>query len=739
MCLPDSLAMRRIIIRSILVLITLIVGFAVWAFWPESAAADLDDIPTSYDYDVTIRRDRWGVPHVYGTTDADVAYGLAWAHAEDDFLTIQQSILAARGDLAVHYGVDAAPNDFLVATVRMWDSIDARYETDLSPELRAILDSYADGLNHYAATHADEAFRGLFPVDGKDILAPSVHKSPLFFGLDGTLGELLGPEPPADDAVPIETTAFGDIRFGSNFLAVAPHRSEDGSTHFASNSHQPWDGPVAWYEARVHSEEGWDMTGALFPSMPVLALGHTPNLAWTFTVNHGDFVDLYRLDIDPADEDRYRVDGEWLDLEVTDVPIEVKIFGRFRWTVTEQAYWSIFGPVLKTSHGTYAVRYAGMDTIGIYEQLYRMSKAADFEEWHEAMARRDGLPSFNVGYADSEGTIYYVYNGLIPDRDPGYDWSLILPGDTTATLWTEYLAFDELPQVRDPDAGFLQNSNSAPFSAAGPGSLDPSSFPAPAGFEEWETNRSLRSLELFGNDEAISRTEFVSYKFDRTFAEESDAVDMIGRLLDLDPATFNNAYGLERIDVDDALDALAAWDREADPIDRATALVVHTLVNINDASRDQWPDLEINPSRLTVSNVPGDLLEQAFAEAIATLVQNYGTPTPPWGEVNRLRRGDVDVALGGGPDLLHAVYGAEEVDGSLSGIAGDAYVLVVTWTADGELISESIHQYGAATIRDDSPHYSDQALLFANRELKDTFFDEAELLENLESEYRPGE
>ncbi len=732
--------MRRFLIRSSLTIITLIVAFAIWAFWPESPDRVLDDITTEYDYDVVIRRDTWGVPHIYGTTDADVAYGLAWAHAEDDFLTIQQSIVAARGDLAVHYGVDAAANDYLVGAIRMWESIDARYETDTSPELRSILDAYADGLNHYAATHQDEAFQGLFPLDGKDILAPSVHKSPLFFGLDGALGNLLGDEPPAADAERLDQPqAFGDTRFGSNFFAVSPERSEGGATHFASNSHQPWDGPVAWYEARVHSEEGWDMTGALFPSMPVLALGHTPDLAWTFTVNHGDFVDLYRLDVDPDDENRYRVDGEWYELEVGEVPIEVKILGRFRWTVSQEAYWSIYGPVLKTDHGTYAVRYAGMDTVGIYEQLYRMAKAEDFDEWRQAMARRDGLPSFNVGYADRDGNIFYLYNGLIPDRSPNYDWSLVLPGDTLETLWQEYLAFDDLPQVENPPRGFLQNSNSSAFSAAGPGTLNPADFPTAAGFETWETNRSLRSLELLGNDESIDRDEFLTIKFDRAYAEESDPVAFVERLLAVDRLAFTSDHDVDRSTLDFALDTLAEWDREADPADRATALVILTMVNINDASTDRWPDLEFNASRLTVSEVPDDLLERAFAEAIGTLDEYNGNVSPAWGDINRLRRGDVDIPIGGGPDLLHAVYGAPEVDGSLSGIAGDAYVLIVTWTADGELISESIHQYGAATIREDSPHYADQATLFAERRLKDTFFEEADLLANLERAYRPGE
>ncbi|MFN2217352.1 MAG: penicillin acylase family protein, partial [Anaerolineae bacterium] len=177
--------------RIAAVILVLLLAAAVYVFWPETA--DFDGlIDASAAYDVRILRDEWGVPHIFGQTDADVAYGLAYAHAEDDFLTIQQTMLAARGKLATVYGLDATPNDYMVHLLRIWDVVDAAYAEDLSQEVRAICDAYADGLNRYAALHPDEAFPGLFPATGKDVLAGSVHKSPLFFGLDGVLGELFG-------------------------------------------------------------------------------------------------------------------------------------------------------------------------------------------------------------------------------------------------------------------------------------------------------------------------------------------------------------------------------------------------------------------------------------------------------------------------------------------------------------------------------------------------------------------
>ena len=139
-------------------------------------------------YDVEILRDTYGVPHVYGQTDADVAFGLAYAHAEDDFLTLQQSTVAARGHLASVYGIDAAPNDFMVGALHIWDFVEAQYERDISLHMKTVLNGYADGLNQYASEHPDEVLPGVFPIYGIDIVAAFVHKQPLFFGLEGNIG-----------------------------------------------------------------------------------------------------------------------------------------------------------------------------------------------------------------------------------------------------------------------------------------------------------------------------------------------------------------------------------------------------------------------------------------------------------------------------------------------------------------------------------------------------------------------
>ena len=383
-------------------------------------------------YNVRILRDTWGVPHVFGVTDADVAYGLAYAHAEDDFLTIQQTLVAARGKLASVYGVDAAPNDYMVHLLRIWDVVEAGYESDLAPGTRLILEAYADGLNHYAALHPDEVLLAeVFPVDGLDIVAGSVHKSPLFFGLDNTLAELFEDTrqrevsnkaawiPYLGEPADLSGVAYlwddGGLDYGSNTLAVGPGRGADGATFLAVNSHQPWEGAVTWYEAHLHSQEGWDAVGGVFPGSPVVIHGHNRHLGWAYTVNYPDLADVYVLEINPEDPNQYRFDGEWLELEVRQALIRVNIYGGMGVTVKREVLWSVYGPVVRQDHGVYALRYAGYGLVNIWEGLYRMNKAANFAEWRAA-AKAGGLPNFNVGYADGQGNIYYLYNAMLPLR-----------------------------------------------------------------------------------------------------------------------------------------------------------------------------------------------------------------------------------------------------------------------------------------------------------------------------------
>lgn len=296
-----------------------------------------------------LERDDDGVPTIYGATDAATAFGLAYAHSEDDFATIQRQVLAVRGELGAVDGRSGAEADYFGKLIDVHGQLAAGMG-QVSPEARAMAQAYADGLNLYAARHPKEVLRPqIFPFTGADVIGGFALVSPLFFGVDDTVSRLFsGRDLPPDG---------GSEERGSNAFAFAPHRTADGSTTLVSNSHQPWQGAAAWYVARVASGEGWSMQGALFPGSPVILMGHNAHLGWTNTVNRADLTDVYELVLDESGK-RYRLDGEWLDLEHRHVWLKVKM-GPVTVPVRQSLWGSAHGPVIKNNNGAFAIRYAG--------------------------------------------------------------------------------------------------------------------------------------------------------------------------------------------------------------------------------------------------------------------------------------------------------------------------------------------------------------------------------------------
>ena len=672
-----------------------------------------DSATLAHVANVRILRDVWGVGHVFGNSDADAAFGLAYAHAEDDWPTIQAVLAAARGRLSLlAFSKQARANDYLVALVHVAEQADAQYPT-LSPELRAVLEAYARGLNYYAFRHPHEADGRLLPFTGKDIAAGFAHKLPILVGFTDVVSALLG-NPPANvgDEVRLSSAAGPT---GSNAHAVLRSRSPDDVTRLNVNSHQPWEGPVAWYEVQVHSQEGWNMTGGTFPGAPFVLHGHNDHLGWAHTVNSPDLVDVYKLTMRPGGSLEYRLDDRWLPLEVSEASIAIDT-GFFTWTAHKNVYRSVHGPVVETDRGFYAVRYAGMDrALRAAEQWFRMNKSRDLAQWKAAMAIQ-GIAKYNTVYADRDH-IYYVYNALLPIRAEGHDYRRVLPGDRAELVWRSYLPFEALPQVENPRAGFVQNCNSTPYQTTlGDDNPRADAFPEAAGIETKMNNRAHRSLALFGGTSPIARADFLRFKWDNTYAPEAPIFEKLIRPL---LSSFQPATDDERR----AIELLRTWDGRADEGSTGGALAIA-------AWRPMADDGQVVPKEKTADPAV------ALRRAIELLRGNFGGVEVRLGDVQRLRRGSVDLPLGGGPDVLNATY-TKVRDGRLVAYQGDSYVLIVELTRAGA-VSSSVHQYGASN-RPSSPHYADQAPLFIRRELKKSWREEADIRAHLEREYRPGE
>jgi penicillin amidase/acyl-homoserine-lactone acylase len=235
------------------------------------------------------------------------------------------------------------------------------------------------------------------------------------------------------------------------------------------------------------------------------------------------------------------------------------------------------------------------------------------------------------------------------------------------------------------------------------------------------TNRALRALELLGSDVSITREEFEAYKFDTAYSRRSLVAERVAEIESI-PAPAGPLR--------EAQELLGRWDLRTDRRNPAAALALLTLRPKDDGGLD----LPVGQG-LTGR----DALLRRLEEAAAELKRVHGRLDVPWEEVNRLKRGRVDIGVGGAPDVLHAVYGRRDGPGHLRGVAGDSYVLLVEWDRQGHVSSRSLHQYGSATNDARSPHYADQAPLFAQCRLKPVWFEEADVRAHLEREYAPGD
>lgn len=693
---------------------------------PGPAVPEPTALAEDYTRQVVIQRDRWGIAHIKGRTDNAAAFGLAYAHAEDDFPLILTTLVAARGELArLRLAKISLANDYLVQLLGTREQAE-RQHREMPEDFKAFLAAYAEGLNYYAHRHPDEADPRFFPITGKDIVAGFAHKLPLLMGVGQVLQDLYArpadqleigvPVGKRDDDIAQAPQGLDGRLAGSNAHAVGPPKSADGKVRLNINSHQPWEGPVAWYEAHVVSEHGWNAIGGTFPGAPVILHGHNPHLGWAHTVNRPDFIDVYKLEMHPDGSLRYRFDGDWRPLTVKKAAIVVDL-GLFEWTVHRDAYASIHGPVIRLKDGFYAIRYAGAERHGwaVY-QWYRMNRATSFAEWRDAMAMQ-ALPMMNTVYADREN-IYYVYNALLPVRSDRFDWMTILPGDTSAALWNAYLPYDALPQVLNPPSGLVFNTNSTPFQATvGEGNPNPAGFSATLGIETTMNNRAIRSQELFGADPSITREEFFAYKFDRIYSKASPMfVDVLGPLLQ----GYTPRDDHERA----AMALLKHWDGEMN--EDSTGATLARLI--------YEPIYEV--CRHKPVGTPEPAPETLFQEAVRFLVGSYGRVDVPLGTLQRLRRGKTDLPVGGGTDTLNAVH-TRRVKDKAVGTAGDSYILIAEFSTEG-VESWAVHQYGNVN-RKDSPHYDDQAPLFVRREMRPSLLTDAAIQRHLEVAYHPGE
>lgn len=675
-------------------------------------------LETRDDTAITIARDQWGVPHIMAKTDAQVAYGLAWAQCEDDFVTLQELMAACKGKLGELKGKDGLVADFGIQFMGLREVAIQKYQEDVTGDFKRYLESFVAGVNTYAQLHPKQVLiDDLFPLTGQDIITGYLLGSleishagkDLMKILNGTIAKELDTEVPK----------------GSNAFAFSSAMTHDGQTYLAINSHQPLEGWYSWYEAHLISEEGMNILGGTFAGGICIFHGANEYLGWAHTVNHGDFSDVFKLEMNPDNDNQYRFDGAWLELEKKSYTSWLKLTNGVKVPITQSIYKSVYGPTFKTDQGVFAWRFVVGQNIKMAEQWFRMNKAQNFTQFKTALEMR-GLASLNIVYADKYDTIYYLSNGRFPKRNPKFNWQSVLPGNTSETLWDDSLIpFDSLPQVLNPKGGWVFNTNNTPFSSS---ALEDNPKETPLnkqmGFQPtgMENNRSTRFLELVNAISILDYEDFKEIKYDQQYPKTMTSPVAVN--LEALFSLSRTAYP----DIADAIGLLQKWDRKTHKQSTTAPLYILTWMHLDEKRKAE------GTARRGSTVSEADFV-YGISKAKQKLLSVYGTLSVPLGTWQRHIRGKVNLPIGGAPDVLAAMYSAKFDDKTYKARAGESYIELVRFGPSGVQI-ESVNSYGAST-RLDSVHATSQMELFTNQKLKKMSLDKQEVLKAAVRIYHP--
>jgi acyl-homoserine-lactone acylase len=665
--------------------------------------------------------DRYGVAHVYGSNANDLFYGFGWAQAHSHGNILAKLYAQARGRAAEYFGAQELKNDRWMAIndvparARLWLS-------EQSPAFRTKLQAFAAGINGYAAAHPEALSadaRRVLPVTAIDVIAHQQRLFQFVYAAPADVADRL----PADAPAPSSETA------GSNGWAIAPNRSADGHAMLLMNPHLYWaPGWPTYYEIQL-SAPGVDLYGATQIGLPVLRFVFSDDLGFTHTVNGADAVTFYRI-VPVAGG--YRFDGKVLPYLTRHQAIKIRQPDGSFTTETVLVRSTIHGPIVGQRDGApIAMRVAGLDRPLALEQYWNMATAHDFAGFQAALARLQ-VPSFNIVYADRDGHIEYLYNGLVPRHafgNPRY-WSGTVAGDRSETLWHDYLRYDELPKIIDPAGGTVENSNDPPWDAAWPDTLDPAPY-ATAIAADSVNLRMARGIRMLSESPKISFDELVQMKW----SHRSELADRV--LPDLLEASAR--YGGEL--AKNAAQVLARWDRSTDAGSRGALLFLEwadqpgAVSGYSGTGFARPYDLRLpltTPAGLADPQGAVHALEAAARDMLAI----HGALDTPWGQVMRLKIGTVDLPASGAPGRLgvfDVLDFAPPADGTRAANFGASYMAVVSF--DQPTRAKVLLSYGASS-QPGSPHNSDQLPLLSQGVLRDAWTTRDAVEANLESRER---
>ncbi len=660
---------------------------------------------------VTIMRDSFGIPHIHGGTDAEAEYGLAWAQCEDDFKDVQYSLLGARGRLGEVLGKDGVIFDYGLKFLSIDTLVDAHYQKDLSPAFKKVVEAFVQGINDYAAAHPDEVIlKDALPFTTIDAIRGYTLNLSLMSGVgmalkaikDNRIEEFMKPN---------ET--------GSNAMAIAPGRTDDGKAWLLVNSHQPLEGRFAWWEAHVMSDEGWDMIGGLFTGGMSVFVGSNPDLGWAHTTNYNTWGDIYKLHVKG---NKYEYDGHWQTFGKRKIKLKLKL-GGIMLAASRKVLSCEYGPVFKTKHGYYAIRFPAYNDIRAAEQWYHMNKARSWSAFERAV-KMEGIASYNIIYADRAGNIFYQSNGFYPKRNPALRWNLPITANTSAYKWTELMPYQDKPTVLNPGCGFIYNCNQSPLYVTGDSCNWTKRFP---GLQLFVYNRGERFGDMLkAKSGKYSWQDFLRIKFDNSYSPAGCYARHFKAMYELDEHKYP--------EIADAITKLKKWNRSGGADNRDAALAMVTHYHLAKEYKAPFAFLMIREKLLPETDAA-----EAVRWAKKFLLKTHGTIDLPLGDVQQYIRGAVSKPADGLYEVPRAadakLYNKDK--GIFRIESGDGYIQLGKFGADKTELW-SVSPYGSSA-HVDSRHYTDQMELFRRHEFRTLTFDRNAIMQKAELIYYPGQ
>lgn len=648
-----------------------------------------------------IKWDNWGVPHINGKREADIYYAYGWAQMRAHSNLILRLYGQSRGRSAEYWGGSQnLQKDRIARRLEIPARATAWFYAQ-SKEMKRNLISFVAGMNDFCRENHRQILpenRIVLPIQATDPLSQLQMSYHVAVG-----GFALQPQ----------AAQWGSA--GSNAWAIAPRKSASGNAMLMIQPHPPWSDEYLFFEAHLKSPK-MNIYGISLLGLPAIAMGFNENLGWGMTFNQADAMDLIELEVRG---DEYLINGNWKKLEMS----EAKIFVKNGETQTIKIKRSDFGYLVEEKgNKALALRLSGLDRPFFFQQFADMAKSTNLKDFQKAV-RSLQLPLQNIIYADIRGNTFYLYNGIIPKR-PSHnftDWAGIISASKNGALVKEYLSYDELPKLTNPKTGFIANSNNDPWTSTYPFELNPKDYPqyvSDKTFKNFDW-RSVKSIKLLTSYEKLSFEKLVEL-------QSSTHSELADRTVD-ELVAFGMNSGVELLKK--AAAVLKSWDRKMDADSQGAVLFANWYFSCRKLRM-----FEVDFSQEDPLNSPNKLTLEAKAkllDAAQQTIKNYGQLAIAWGEVYQTSYAGKTYKGGlglGEVGSFNAGFYSRGIDSKWDLAGGSAFTAVAEF--GNRIRAKGLLSYGNSSEKN-SPFKGDQLALMSERKLRDIFFYQDEIGQNV--------